>query len=477
LRGDLSRSGTVSWPRIGGRNDSVVRRSLKKVLIIIPCFLIPWLAFGIVGVPLVGAEDSTAPARLTHPIGLFGDIEAEWGGYIKCRGVASWPDDESFYRFVGAETSYDGSAEGRLKNRLYFDPSLYLDTHYEMILSGGDRRRKERKLARLFAGVFEEGYIRHEVEDDRRLMDLTKAISDDDDAILYHRLDRLSLTLQKERLLVRLGRQAVTWGNGFLFNPMDLFNPFAPTDIEREYKVGDDMTLAQFTLGRSSDLQFLFVPRRDPSTGDLERDASSLAGKAHFAMNSTEFDIMAARHYEDHVVGVGFSGYLGDAAWRFDTTWTFLNEKSDENDFLSLTANMDYSWVWMEKNFYGFVELFYNGLGDDKYVDSLFKKAVAERLERGELFALGRFYLAWHIRMEVHPLVNLFVTVINNCEDPSGIFQPRLTWDVTQDIQFTCGGNIFYGGGDTEYGGFRIPPTDILIKSPDSAYMWLAYYF
>jgi hypothetical protein len=454
-----------------------VRRSVKKALILIHYLLVLWLAIGIVGVPVVWAEEGTALATSNIPVNLLNDIEAEWGGYIKCRGVASWPDDESLYRFVGTETSYDGSAEVRLKNRLYFGASLYFDTHYEMILSGGDSRRKGKELERLFAGVFEEGYIMREVEDDRRLMDLTKAISDDDDSILYHRLDRLSLTIQKKGFVVRLGRQAVTWGNGLLFNPMDLFNPFAPTDIEREYKVGDDMASAQFSLGRSSDIEFLYVPKRDPSTGDLEHDQSSLAGKVHFAKNTTEFDIMAARHFEDDVLGIGFSGYLGDTAWRLDATWTFLDEKSDERDFLSLTANMDYSWVSWEKNFYGFVELFYNGLGGDRYFDDLFEKAVAERLDRGELFTLGRFYLAGHVRMEVHPLVNLFVTVIGNCDDPSGIFQPRLTWDVTEDLQFTCGGTIFYGGGDTEYGGFRIAPTDILVKSPDNAYMWLAYYF
>ncbi|MEA3471457.1 MAG: hypothetical protein U9R24_07050 [Thermodesulfobacteriota bacterium] len=454
-----------------------MRKSIITPLTIIQYLLILWLAFGIVGMPVVWAEEGIAPDKSASSKDFPGDIDAEWGGYIKCRGVASWPDYDSFYSLVGAGTYYDGSAEGRLKNRLYFGTSLYFDTHYEIILSGGDRRRNQKKLERLFAGVLEEGYILRKVEDDRRLLDLTKAISDDDDYIFYHRLDRLSLTIQQRSLVVRLGRQAVTWGNGFLFNPMDLFNPFAPTDTEREYKVGDDMALAQFSLGRSSDVQLLYVPRRDPSTGDLESDQSSFAGKMNFAKDTTEFDIMAAHHFEDDVVGVGFSGYLGDTAWRLDATWTFLDEKRDKSDFFSLVANMDYSWVWWEKNFYGFFELFYNGLGDDRYFDSLFERAVAERLDRGELFTLGRCYLAGHIRMEIHPLVNVFFTVVNNADDPSGILQPRLTWDVTQDLQFTCGGNIFYGGRDTEYGGFRIPPIDILIKSPDSTYMWLAYYF
>ncbi len=454
-----------------------MRRSVKYPLILIPYFIILWFASGITGVAVVWADDVIAPVKSTYLHQYLGDIKAEWGGYVKCRGVVSWPDDKSFYRFVGTETSYDGSAEGRLKNRIYIGASLSFDTHYEAILTGGDRWRKEQKLERLFTGIFEEGSLTREVEDDRRLMDLTKVISDDDDSIFYHRLDRLSLTLQKRRFLVRLGRQAVTWGNGLLFNPMDLFNPFAPTDIEREYKVGDDMVSAQVSLGRSSDLQFLYVPRRDPSTGDLEENESSLAGKVHFARGTTEFDIMVAHHFEDDVAGIGLNGYLKDAAWRLDATWTFLDEKSDESDFLSLVANIDYSWIWWNKNFYGFAEVFYNGLGDDGYSDALFEEAVAERLDRGESFTLGRLYLAGQVRMEIHPLVNLFVTLIENVNDPSGIFQPRLTFDVTQDIQFTCGGNIFFGGEDTEYGGFRIPTANILINSPDSAYAWLSYYF
>ena len=438
--------------------------------------LIVLFTFGNADISPALADSGAAPVCSDTSKNPFNNIDTEWGGHIKCRAAVSWPGDDSFYGLVGTGTYYDGNAEGRLKNRLYLGSSIYLDTHYEAILSGGDTRRKQKELEKLFAGSAIENYILSAVEDDRRLMDLTKTLEDHDDT-LYHRLDRLSLTVQQRRFVFRIGRQAVTWGNGFLFNPMDLFNPFAPTDIEREYKVGDDMAYAQISFGESGDVQLLYVPRRDPSTGKVEGSQDSLAGKIHFAKGTTEFDIMAAKHFKEQVIGAGCSGYFGDAAWRLDATWTFLDEKTDEDNFLSLVANMDYSWVWRDKNFYGFLEIFYNGLGDNNYSESLMDTAVMDRFDRGELFTLGRYYLGGHIRMEVHPLVNIYFAVINNMEDPSGVLQPRLTWDITQDIQLTCGGNIFYGGRDTEYGGFKIPTSDILIKTPDSAYMWLTYYF
>lgn len=423
------------------------------------------------------ADSGVPPVQPETSKTLLNTIETKWGGYIKCHGAVSWPDDDSLYGLVGAGTYYDGSIEGRLKNRLYLGSSVYLDTHYEIILSGGDTRKKQKELEDLFPGSVIENYLTDAVEDDRRLMDLTKTFKDHDDYTLYHRFDRLSLTVRQRRFVFRIGRQAVTWGSGFLFNPMDLFNPFAPTDIDREYKIGDDMAYAQIAFGESGDAQFLYVPRRDPLTGKVQGDQNSLAGKIHFAKGTTEFDIMAAKHFEEHVIGAGFSGYLGDAAWRLDATWTFPDEKSDENKYISLVANMDYSWAWWNKNFYGFMEAFYSGLGDDNYSESSMDSGVVKRLNRGEVFTLGRWYLGAYIRMEVHPLVNIFFTVINNMDDPSGILQPHLTWDITQDLQLTCGGNIFYGGRGTEYGGFKISSTDILIKTPDSVYMWLAWYF
>ena len=390
----------------------------------------------------------------------------------------SWTEDESFFQPVGTGPYHDGHAEGRLKSKLFFGGWGYFETHYEAILSGGDTRSKLKELERLYPHLFRTGFmIAQPLEDDRRFFDLTKTIHEDDCCILYHRLDRLFLTLLAKWGVVSIGRQAVTWGNGLLFNPMDLFNPFAPTDIELDYKVGDDLVSTQFSVNKIGDFHLLYVPRREPASGDVKWNQSSLAGKLHFAWGTTEFDIMAAKHYKDAVAGIGSTGYLGNAAWRLDGVLTFLDDNRDKNGYLSLVANMDYSWVWWAKNFYGFVEFFYSGLGEDDYTDALSDPDISERLDRGELFTLGRTYVSGHIRVELHPLFNVYLTVINNLVDPSGILQPRAVWDIFEDFGITFGGNIYYGRRGTEYGGFKIPGTNFLNKAPDSIFLWLTYYF
>lgn len=398
-------------------------------------------------------------------------ISVEWGGHLKTIGEISWPDDKTIVDRDVDAPFYDGTFEGRLKNRVFWGNKFYTDIHYENVVYGGDTRENMRFLKRIGGGYLGGGTI----NDDRRLLGLTGVIEEEDDHIWYHRLDRLSLTWVPDWGTVVAGRQALTWGNGLIFNAMDLFNPFAPTDINRDYKIGDDMLSVQFPVSGLGDVQWLIVPRRNIESHDIEWNASSMAGKLHFFKGVTEFDIMAARHYKDYVIGLGGMGYFGNAAWRADITCTYLDEQ--DRTVFALTANMDYSWVWFEKNFYGVVEFYYNGFGDTSYADADADPALTERLARGELYTLGRAYMAGKLQFEVHPLINLYLTLINNIEDPSGSIQPWLAWDVTEDIRLITGANLFYGADNTEFGGYRPAHSPIYIKPANSVFAWVTWFF
>jgi len=403
------------------------------------------------------------------------NIDVQWGGHLKARGSASWPSSDSALSFEETETLYDGRGELRLTNTLFFGKRADLDTHYELIHTRGDTPRTLTSLCEMHPDLAG-GRLAYggPIEDDRRVMDLTSTIEDDEDHSTYHRLDRLALRLLPAWGTIRIGRQAVTWGNGLLFNPMDLFNPFSPADIERDYKVGDDMVSAQFRALQGGELQFLYVPRKDPVSGDIEWEQSSLAGKLHFFLDTTEFDIMAAEHYGDAVFGLGSMGYLGDAAWRVDGVWISL----DSGDgYLSMVANMDYSWIWGEKNWYGVLEFYCNGLSHNRYSEAYRDSELARRIERGELYTVGRTYISGRIRVELHPLFNIFVTVIENAADPSGVLQPRAVWDIAEDVQITFGGALYHGRRGTEYGGIDIPGTNLRDQPPDEVFLWVSYFF
>ena len=409
---------------------------------------------------------------------LSENLSASFGGHVKLRGEISWPAKSSPYQLVGGGPYLDHSMESRLKGELQYKEWAAFETHYEMVSSGGDTREKTAALARRFpmTGLVK-AFSSNVPDDGFRLMDLTAIISEAEDRILYHRLDRMALTLSPDWGVFRVGRQVVTWGNGMLFNPMDLFNPFAPTDVEREYKTGDDMVFVQTRGGRLGAFQLLYVPRRDPLSSHVSWDRSSMAAKSHLSVKMFEIDLMAACHYDDRILGIGGVGYVGSAAWRVDATWTLLDDKSPSDDYLSLVANMDYSWIWMEKNFYGFIEFYYSGIGEKQYDRVWTNPDIINRVLRGELFTLCRTYLAAGLTAELHPLVNLNLTSILNTQDPSGYVQPTLAYDICQDVRMIVGANLPWGSRGTEFGGIDIPMTDFTTRTPKSVFLWGTYYF
>ncbi len=404
--------------------------------------------------------------------GRFG----EWGGHLKLRGGVSWMPADSVFQPVGTGAYGDGYGELRLKNRLYFGSWGDFETHYLLAAAGGDTWTRSRELSG--GGVSWPGWgAGRSPSDDRRLLDLTWVVAENDRGTVYHRLDHLCLTLQPDWGTVRIGRQAATWGNGMIFNPMDIFNPFAPTDFERDYKVGDDMVAVEEPLGGAGSLQALVVPRREPVSGEIRADQASLAGKWHFARGATEFELVAAAHYGEPVLGGGIVGYVGGAAWRINVTWTRLDDSTRMDRFWSAVANMDYSWTWGGRNSYGWVEAYYNGLGGPSYTEALADPALADRLLRGELYTLGRVYVDGGLQVEAHPLCNLFVTVIVNAEDPSAVFLPRVVWDAAPNVQITAGANLYAGPVGSEFGGIDIPGSDLPFRYPAGVYLWLSRFF
>jgi len=404
-------------------------------------------------------------------------FSADWGGHVRLKGAISFPENNSQLDFLHHDRLHDGAFEFRLKNNTGFNDWLYFECHYEMIGINGETRKARQVFLKQYPEVSDSLFIPEAVSDDHRMMDLTHIISSDSDALLYHRIDRLAVSFIADQGAVRIGRQALTWGNGFLFNSMDLFNPFSPTDVQRDYKIGDDMITAQVYTGQSGELQLLYVPRRNVESHDIKWEESSVAAKYHFNISTTDIDLMAGKNYDDHVAGIGFTGYLMEAAWRLDTTYTWLDEDSGQSGYSSIVANMDYSWVCWNKNLYAWIEYYYTGLGKNDVQDALNDPDIISRLARGEWFTLGRSYVDVQVQVEWHPLVNGFISVIGNTHDSSGILQPRVVIDPAQNFQIMCGGNIYYGKTATEFGGIDLPGVQIKEIPADMVYIWLSYYF
>jgi hypothetical protein len=165
----------------------------------------------------------------------------------------------------------------------------HVEFHNETVLVAGDSIRTFDGLQRIFPNLPEDLLPGAPLTDDRRLLVLSWTISEGSSYCLLNRVDRLNIALVQSWGRLRIGRQAITWGNGKIFNPMDLFNPFAPTQIDRDYKIGNDMFTGQFPVKYiSGDLQLVYVVRRNPESNNVAFDQASVGRKVHIAAGETD---------------------------------------------------------------------------------------------------------------------------------------------------------------------------------------------
>ncbi|MDH5471548.1 MAG: hypothetical protein OEY61_01715 [Gammaproteobacteria bacterium] len=288
--------------------------------------------------------------------------------------------------------------------------------------------------------------------DRQRWFDLTSTLKNDSNEYQDHRLDRLTIAYSGERLVLRLGRQAVSWGNGFLFHALDIFNPFDPVALDTDYKTGDDMFYAQWLTRKGNDWQMILLPRRNPA-GDLDQRYSSQVVKYHALTSQGDVDLLYAQHYDQTFIAMGYAKAISDAVWRFDFAVTELTDQQHVN---TLVSNVDYSWVWFEHNIYGFAEYFYNGFAENNATLPM-NSELTSRLLRGELFTRTRDYLALGLTIELHPLVNLSPTVILNLNDHSRLLPVSLNINWQENLLLKTSVILSAGHSLSEYGGSLSP--------------------
>ncbi len=387
--------------------------------------------------------------------------------------VNDFPDDSLFSDFIDAP-SIDRNGDLRLKFNWHID-KISIATDYQMVAQHGDR-------ITLLDNLPNNPIIPDAVlGDDNRLFDFTRVISESSHSVLTHRLDRLTVDYADGNAVLRFGRQAVSWGNGLIYNPLDFFNPFDPATVDKEYKTGDDMLYGQYLLESGDDLQVVWVIRRD-NNGDVNSGVDSVAAKYHGFAESIEYDLLFAEHYDDTVAGIGGIVDISDAIWRGDITVTRTrNTLSKADNIISLVTSMSYSWTGWGYNTSGVIEYFYNGFGqkDANYSPAALaaNPDLTERLIRGELFTLGRHYVAASAMVEITPLWRLTPNVFVNVSDRSFLAQLVSSYDLKQNWQLLSAINLPVGADGTEYGGIDSGIPGKPLSSGLSLFAQLAWYF
>jgi hypothetical protein len=318
------------------------------------------------------------------------------------------------------------------------------------------------------------------VAEDRNWWDLHHALTDEGENLDEHYLDRLSLTYSGVHAVLRLGRQALTWGGGLVFHPMDLFNPFSPNALDTEYKPGADMLYAQWLFDNGADVQGVIAPRRDPLTHEVEEDQSSAGFKLHGFIGADlqyGYELMLASNYDSDVLGLALNGTLGGATWTTEVVPTRL---PDAEWYTSWLANLQYAWACFARNCSGYAEYLHNGFGvggaDNTLAD--LHMPLVERLARGESFTVSRNYLALGLTLEWSPLLNIKPLLISNLDDRSQLLVVQAVRSLSDSADFTLALQSGFGPHGSEYGGLETDAGSGVYVEPERyLYARIDWYF
>jgi hypothetical protein len=277
-------------------------------------------------------------------VAFAASASADWemGGHVKGQLSFQLLDPDEVGALLVGEHVYLGTGDLRL-NTLWRRGSWDVTAQGQLFVLQGNllEARDDPRLGELGSSLFP----LPDPSDSRQVLDLSWTLSEGDSHLIFSRMDRLSAGFTRGPLSLRLGRQALSWGNGIVFQALDLFNPFPPNAVDKEYEPGSDMLTAQWLFPNGDDLQGIVVLRRADRSLPLTAEQGSAALKWRHLQGSLQLELLGARHYQDTIAGLGLSGNLAGGVWRFDLAESFTH---DGRAVTSLLLNFDRSWVWEE---------------------------------------------------------------------------------------------------------------------------------
>lgn len=395
--------------------------------------------------------------------GAYAQTDDGVHGRLELQDAVSFNRPDSLDAALGTEDHNDGLANLRLT----WDPSWgswSLDFHYLVTAQDGE----DVGLARDETGLL--------TIPPSTWLNLTDTFVDRGATIAQQGIDRLSLSYSTPDFVVRVGRQALTWGSGIVFRPMDLFDPFSPVATDTEFKPGTDMLYAQYLFGDGSDLQFIAVPRSTVLNGAPDSNESSFALHYHGTIAGFETTGLLARDHGDWTGALGVTGPLEGASWNVEILPTAVRQGPT---LVSVLGNVTDAVTFFDRNATVFAEYFHNGFGvvGDATVATL-PPALRDRLARGELFNTRRDYLAGGLTLEYSPLLTLTPTVIADLNDQSLYLLAAADWSLSNDLVLIVGAQAPLGPRGSEFGGLPLAPGNpIALSPPAQLYVQLRQYF
>ncbi len=300
---------------------------------------------------------------------------------------------------------------------------------------------------------------------------LERIFIENPDVELIGSFDRLNLKIDLDEVRIVVGRQAVTWGVAYFWPTLDLFAPFSPRRVDRDYKPGIDAIRATIPLGDFSEVEVIGAIL-GPS---LSRDGT-LGALTRFNLGPLDWGLMGGKFHRDTVAGSFLTADVWGTGIRGEISWTQSGDPEDRvrdrRTFWRGAAGVDRQ---LTSTFSVTAEFSFNGYGATQASDYL-DRSTADRVLRGEINALGRFYGGVSGVWRFHPLGTLTNTLLVNGQDPSTLWVPSFQWSTSNNSDVLAGAQIGIGKGLQSSGMGPVPQSEYGLV-PNTLFAAIRVYF
>ena len=260
-------------------------------------------------------------------------------------------------------------------------------------------------------------------------------------------LDNIYLRTSFSKFDFTIGRQPLSLGTGYAWNPLDIFNRKDLIDPTYE-QLGVNALRIEIPVATNSILDIILEP---DSIWNMSSKMIQL--KSH--LGSFDFSLNGANQY--HVIPDGDSHYISDYVifgggsfvgefWEFglwgETIWSL----DTDINFGEVVFGMDHTF---NNGLYLMTEYFHNSLGTEKnevifdhYLYSF--SGETHSLMQKYIFAMGMYNITDYISANLISFGNL--------DDESFILAPQLNWDAFEDVTVGVWASQSFGENDTEFG-------------------------
>ncbi len=267
-------------------------------------------------------------------------------------------------------------------------------------------------------------------------------------------LDNAFVKLHFPRADLSVGKQQISLGTGYAWNPLDIFNAKLLLDPTYE-QTGVNALRLEWSFGERGGLDVIVSPGKDwNNTKKLVQAKSGIgrfdliAAVGSFTWERSGFDVVTLQDNKTSVerllVGGAIVGELAGVGLWIEGGY---NELVEEDDFGEFLVGADYTF---ENGFYMLTEIYHNGYAPMTLEELRFEHYL--QVFKGEIHSLMQDYIFCTWMYPLTDFVSIGMLNIGNLSDSSYLLGPQCEWNVFQDVNVSLLLGITGGSKDTEFG-------------------------